>query len=96
VLFGLGGIFTEVLRDVVLRVAPVDREDALTMIGEIKGAALLQGVRGQAPGDLEALAQLIADCSQLPFRHPEIQEMDLNPVLVLSKGVLVGDVRIIV
>ncbi len=95
VAFGAGGIYTELLQDVVLRVAPVDRDEAAAMIRETRIAALLAGARGRPPGDLDALADLIARVSDLPFLYPEIAEMDLNPVFVLPQGVLVGDVRLI-
>ncbi len=95
VAFGAGGIYAELLGDVALRVAPVDREEALAMIRETRMAALLAGARGRPPGDLDALADLIARVSHLPFLYPEIAEMDLNPVFVFPRGVLVGDVRLI-
>ncbi|MCX7854601.1 MAG: acetate--CoA ligase family protein [Anaerolineae bacterium] len=95
VAFGAGGIYTELLRDVALRVAPVDRDEAAAMIRETRVAALLAGARGRPSGDMDALADLIARVSELPFRYPEIAEMDLNPVFVLPQGVLLGDVRLI-
>jgi acetyltransferase len=95
VVFGLGGIYTEVWRDIVLRLAPVDRRGAEEMIRSIHGYPILTGIRGQPPGDLDALADVLVNFSQLPFRYPEIVEVDLNPVFVRSDGVLVGDVRII-
>ena len=93
--FGLGGIYTEILRDISLRVAPVDRAEAEAMIREIRSFPILEGVRGQAPRDLDALAETLVNFSRLPFRYPEIAEVDLNPVFVLSKGLVVGDVRVI-
>jgi len=95
VVFGLGGIYTEILHDIAVRVAPVDRGEAEAMIGEIKAAALLRGARGQRPADLDALADLLVTFSQLPFRYPALREVDLNPVFVSSDGVVVGDVRVI-
>jgi acyl-CoA synthetase (NDP forming) len=95
VAFGLGGIYTEILRDISLRIAPVDRADAEAMIREIRSFRILEGVRGQAPCDLDALAETLANFSRLPFLYPEITEIDLNPVFVLSKGLVVGDVRVI-
>ena len=93
--FGLGGIYTEIWRDVALRVAPVDRAEAEAMIREIKSLPLLQGARGQAPCDLDALADVLATFSRLPFRYPDIGEIDLNPVFLMAEGLLVGDVRVI-
>lgn len=95
VVFGAGGIYTELLRDVAMRVAPVDREEAARMVRETRVFSLLRGARGRPPADLAALADLIARVSELPFRYPDIAEMDLNPVFVLPQGVLVGDVRLI-
>jgi len=95
VAFGLGGIYTEIWRDVALRVAPVDRAEAEAMIHEIKSFPLLAGARGRAPCDLDALADVLVRFSQLPFRYPEIAEIDLNPVFVFAEGLLVGDVRVI-
>ena len=95
VAFGLGGIYTEVWRDIVLRVAPIGREEAAAMIREIKSLPLLEGVRGQEPCDLDALADVLAQFSQLPFRYPDIGEIDLNPVFLFSDGLAVGDVRVI-
>jgi len=95
VAFGLGGIYTEVWRDVALRVAPVERAEAEAMIREIRAFPLLAGVRGRAPRDLDALADTLVNFSRLPFRYPEIGEIDLNPVFLFSKGLVVGDVRVI-
>jgi acetyltransferase len=93
--FGLGGIYTEVWRDVALRVAPVEQAEAEAMIREIKAFPLLAGVRGQPARDMEALADTLVTFSHLPFRYPEISEVDLNPVFLLKKGLVVGDVRVI-
>lgn len=95
VAFGLGGIYTEVWRDVALRVAPIHRAEAEAMIREIKSFPLLQGVRGQAPRDLDGLADALVNFSRLPFLYPEIGEIDLNPVFLLAEGLVVGDVRVI-
>ncbi|MDY7076209.1 MAG: acetate--CoA ligase family protein [Chloroflexota bacterium] len=95
VAFGLGGIYTEVWHDVSLRVAPVDRIEAEAMIQEIKSFPMLMGVRGQEPRDLSALADVLVNFSQLLLRYPGIGEVDLNPVFLLSKGLVVGDVRVI-
>jgi len=95
VAFGLGGIHTETWRDVSLRVAPVERSEAETMIREIRSYPLLQGTRGQEPRDLGALADVLASFSRLPFLYPEIEEVDLNPVFLLPAGLLVGDARVI-
>jgi acyl-CoA synthetase (NDP forming) len=95
IMFGLGGVFTEVLKDVSFRSAPLDRIDAQEMIREIKGYPMLQGTRGQAPSDIEALADLLVAVSKFVMDFPELKELDLNPVRVYSNGVQVLDVRII-
>ncbi len=97
VAFGAGGIYTEVWRDVALRVAPVDREDAEEMIREIAAFPLLEGVRGGIRRDLEALIDVLTTFSTLPFLYPEIDEVDLNPVFLFGEGegLVVGDVRVI-
>ncbi|MFA5837254.1 MAG: acetate--CoA ligase family protein [Bellilinea sp.] len=95
VAFGLGGIYTEIFRDIVLRVAPVEPDEAMEMIHEIRGIKLLQGARGRPPYDLEALAQTLAAFSRLPFIYPQISEVDLNPVFLRADGLVVGDVRVI-
>lgn len=93
--FGLGGIYTEVLKDIVLRVAPVDQAGAEEMIRSIRTYPVLKGIRGQEPADLDALAEAIVNFSRLPFLYPDIEEADLNPVFVFPKGILVGDVRLV-
>jgi acetyltransferase len=95
VAFGLGGIYTEVLRDVALRVAPVDHGEAHAMIRSLRGYGILAGARGQKPLDLPALADVIVRVSELPFAYPEIAELDLNPVFASPAGAVAGDVRIL-
>ena len=97
-MFGLGGIFVEVLKDVTFRVAPVSSSQALRMLGEIRGAPILAGVRGEAPRDRQALADTICAYSTMILDlADEILESDANPVLVYGegKGVKVVDARII-
>jgi phosphopantothenate synthetase len=87
VMVGLGGITTELFRDVVYRPAPVGVEEAAAMLAGLKAAPLLTGFRGAAKADVAALAQLIADISVLAARHAaEIAEIELNPVLVHAEG----------
>jgi acyl-CoA synthetase (NDP forming) len=95
VVFGLGGIYTEVLQDIALRVAPVDSAGAMEMIRSIRALPLLQGLRGQEPVDLESLADALARFSRLPFLYPEVQEVDLNPVFVFPDRLVIGDARVI-
>jgi len=96
VLFGLGGIYAEVFDDVSLRVAPVTHFDAEEMIAEVRGSRLLSGVRGEAPADVAALIDALLALSQLMMEHPEIQEIDINPLVVLEKGILTLDARIVI
>ena len=96
VLFGLGGVYVEVFDDVSLRVAPLTRRDAEEMIAEVRGSRLLRGVRGEAPADLGALTDALLALSQLMMEHPEIAELDINPLVVFERGALALDVRIVV
>ncbi len=93
--FGLGGIYVEVLKDVVFRLIPIEREDATEMISEIKAAKILDGIRGQPPINKKALVDLLIKTSTFVGHHPEIEELDLNPVFATEKGVSVVDARII-
>jgi acyl-CoA synthetase (NDP forming) len=93
-MFGLGGIYVEVMKDVVMRLCPVKDSDAAQMVRGVKMHSLLQGVRGDAPRDLEALEDVIQRVSQLCLRHPEIAEMDINPLVSLANSVSAIDARI--
>ena len=93
-MFGLGGIFVEVLRDVVFRIQPVTDIDAREMIAGIRGVKLLEGVRGEPPADRELLAEVIQRVSQLVGEHPEITELDINPLVVFEAGGAAVDARI--
>ena len=95
IMFGLGGIFVEVLKDVSFRIIPLEERDAQEMIAEIKGYKILKGVRGEAPKDIEAIKNLLMKVSQLTMENPEIKEIDLNPVFVFEKGLQVVDARMI-
>lgn len=95
VMFGLGGIFAEVLRDVSFRVAPLHRRDAEEMIREVQGYPLLSGARGQASLDLEALIDLLLSVSRLVTEHRETRELDVNPVRVYEHGLLALDARMV-
>ncbi len=86
VMFGLGGIYAEALNEVSLRMAPVPRSEALEMIGEVRAGRLLSGLRGEKPSDVNALADIIVRVSQLVADFPQIAELDLNPVRVLTSG----------
>jgi 4-hydroxybutyryl-CoA synthetase (ADP-forming) len=97
IMFGLGGIYVEVLKDVVFRVAPIDEQEAISMVESIKTIKLLKGIRGEKPSDLKAIADSLQRLSQLVVDFPQIKEFDINPLLVLEegKGARVVDARII-
>jgi acyl-CoA synthetase (NDP forming) len=95
-MFGLGGIMVEVLKDVSFRLVPLEPKDATAMIQEIKARPILEGVRGQPPADVAALEQAILKVSQFVEQHPEIRELDLNPVFAYPDGALAVDARIVV
>ncbi|WP_238534344.1 acetate--CoA ligase family protein [Advenella kashmirensis] len=87
VMFGLGGIFVEILKDVSFRLAPFDRDVALSMIQEIRATALLYGARGQGPADISALADTLVALSRLAYdRRDQIESIDINPILALPEG----------
>ena len=94
VAFGLGGILVEVLKDITFRLAPASREDALSMLDGIQAAEVLKGVRGAQPVDREALAAVIVNVSSLVNDFPEIQEVDLNPILARPDGASAVDTLI--
>ncbi|HNU95828.1 MAG TPA: acetate--CoA ligase family protein [Candidatus Magasanikbacteria bacterium] len=95
IVFGLGGIFVEALKDVSMRVAPLTPGDIDNLIGDIKGINILKGTRGQKAINFEALKQTILAISNLVTAHPEIKEMDFNPVFCDENGVSLVDVRIV-
>jgi acetyl-CoA synthetase (ADP-forming) len=95
ILFGLGGIFVEILKDVVFRIAPLEERDAREMILEIKGYSALAGYRGFPPADQDAIVNLILSVSRLVTENPQIDQMDLNPAMVYEHGALVVDARIL-
>jgi acetyltransferase len=96
-MFGLGGIYVEVLKDVTFRIAPVSRQEATAMIEEIRSFHLLRGVRGEEASDLEAITETILRVSQLVTDFPEIVEMDINPLTVHGegKGAVAVDMRFV-
>ena len=92
--FGLGGIFIEVLKDVQNALAPISTEEAKSMMKNLRGYKILQGVRGQQPVNIDIYAEQIARVSALVMAAPEIAEMDLNPLLGNPKNVVAVDARI--
>ncbi len=96
IMFGLGGIFVEVLKDVSFRVAPLADEDIDEMIEEIKGYKILTGVRGEKPKDVKAIKGVLAKLSEIVIDNPDISEIDLNPVIVHEKGLSIVDSRVLI
>ncbi len=94
-MFGLGGIYVEVLKDVAFRVAPLTRRDAEAMVAEVRTAALLRGARGEKAVDVEAVVEAIQRISCLVTDVPGIRELDINPLVVLERGAVALDARII-
>ncbi len=95
VMFGLGGIFVEILKDVLFGIAPVSRKEAEGMIKGIKGYPLLAGVRGGEAADIDSLVDIIVGISKLALELPEIKEIDLNPVLATPEKSFVLDARVL-
>ena len=95
IMYGLGGIMVEILKDIAFRVLPISRLTAKTMIDETKSAPILRGVRGSKPHDQKALVNLLLLVSEMVESYPEIEEMDLNPVMLHEKGATIVDARII-
>ncbi|MFQ6063577.1 MAG: acetate--CoA ligase family protein, partial [Methanosarcinales archaeon] len=92
-MFGLGGIYVDVLKDVSWRIAPINEKDARDMVKEIKAYPLLKGVRGEEPLDINAIIDCLLRVSQISVENPEIVELDINPLLVFNKGVKAVDFR---
>ena len=95
VAFGLGGVLVEVLKDVAFRIVPINERDARQMVHEIKGFPLLEGYRGQDPADVARLEQLLLKVSAFVEQHPEVAELDLNPVFAYNDSALAVDARIV-
>jgi len=94
-MFGLGGIWVEVLQDVSLRVTPVTRRDAGEMIKEIKGYRMLTGYRNQPPADLSGLEDMLLAVSDFAVKYPMVKELDLNPVIASRDGAVAVDARVV-
>lgn len=95
VMFGLGGVLVEVLKDVSFRIVPIDQRDAREMTEEIQGKKLLAGYRGQDPADIPRLQEMLVKLSDFVNANPEIEEIDMNPVFAYKDGAMVVDARII-
>lgn len=94
-MFGLGGIFVELLKDVNFKVAPITLDDAKEMITGLKAYPLLNGYRNTTPADIDAIVSILCNTSRLVMDNPEIKELDLNPIMAYAKGANTVDARII-
>ena len=94
-MFGLGGIFVEVMKDVAFRIVPLEPRDARQIVREIKGYPVLEGIRGQPGTDIAALERMILDVSSFVWDHGEIAELDLNPVIAYPEGAVAVDARVV-
>ncbi len=94
-MFGLGGIFVELLKDVTFRVAPITQQDAEEMITEVNAYPLLKGYRNTPPADINAIVTVLLNTSKLIMNYPKIKELDLNPIMAYEKGAKTVDARII-
>lgn len=96
IMFGLGGIFIEIIKDVSLRVAPIDKREAEKMIKELKGFKILDGARGSQKANINSLVNMLVNISNLSLKEDQIKSIDFNPVIVNNSKALVADFRIIV
>ncbi len=95
VMFGLGGIFTEILEDITFRIAPLERRDALEMMQEIKGYKILEAVRGMEKVDLEMLAEILINVGRIGIENNEINEIDINPVIISGSKPIAVDALVV-
>ena len=97
IMFGLGGIYMELFEDVVFRLAPIGRNEARRMMHEIRGFKLFEGFRGRPRADLKVIEKSLVTLSDLVLNHPEISELDINPLMIHEEGhgATVADCRII-
>lgn len=96
IMFGLGGIYVEVLKDVAFTMLPIDKSEALEMIKSIKSYKILNGYRGDKPKDIASIQELLTNLGSLALDNPEIKEIDINPFFVYEKGLKIVDARIII
>lgn len=94
-MFGLGGVSVEVLGDVSFRIIPITQRDAREMVREIKGYPILEGIRGQAAVSIESIEEALLKISEYMYGHPEVKELDLNPIFVYSDGLVAVDARVV-
>jgi len=95
VMFGLGGIFTEILKDIAFRVAPLEKRDALEMMGDIKGHKVLEAVRGLEAADLNALSDILMKVGQIGMDHESVKEIDINPVILSGSKPVAVDALVV-
>jgi acyl-CoA synthetase (NDP forming) len=95
VMFGMGGILVEAVGDVAFRIVPLGEKDAAEMVATIRGGRVLLGYRGGRPADVDAIRRLLVQVSELAVRRPDIEELDLNPVIVHERGLQIVDARVI-
>ena len=95
-MFGLGGIFVEILKDVAFRIAPIEKQEAIEMIEEINAAKLLEGERGRKPANIEAIANILVKTGKLALENKKIMQLDFNPIIVNEKAAEIVDSRIII
>ncbi len=96
IVFGLGGIFVEVLKDVSFRLPPISKKEAISMMKEIKGYPILEGIRGAPSVDIISVADVMEKTSKMVMDLPEIMELDMNPIILYEKGLTVVDARVII
>ncbi|MEM2001141.1 MAG: acetate--CoA ligase family protein [Candidatus Methanomethylicaceae archaeon] len=94
-MFGLGGIFVEVFKDVSFRVAPIGKNDAMEMVSELKAYPILRGIRGRKPSDINSIVDAIVKVSEMMMELPQISEIDLNPTIAYEVGYKIVDARIL-
>ena len=95
VMFGLGGIYTEILRDVSFRVAPLEKRDALEMTREIRGCRILEGLRGMPPADVETLCRILIAMGEIGLQHEAIKEIDVNPMILSGSKPVAVDALVV-
>jgi len=95
VMFGLGGIFTEILKDISFRVAPLEERDAMEMMKEIRGAKIMEGVRGMEPADLDAFSSILIKVGQIGLENEQIKEIDMNPVIISGSRPVAVDALVV-
>jgi len=96
IMFGMGGIFTEVYNDVTFRVAPIDAIDALNLVRGLRGSKILSGFRGKPPADLDSIMNALINVSNLMMEHDMVEQLDLNPVIAYSDRLCAVDCRVII